>query len=197
MARARVEDRRVRRTRHRLRDALVSLIHEKSYDAIAVKDIVERADVGRTTFYTHFADKNALLESGIDRVLDEEGARTRGSTGKPFGRMLWFSLPVLEHVDQFRRRARGHLDRRDRAIVHEHLRTVLIDHITADVRASVRPSGQRTMALPTDLLVEYLVTTFVLVLNWWVESDSSLSPRQADDLFVALVVSTLEAQAGR
>ena len=41
------------------------------------------------------------------------------------------------------------------------------------------------------------VTTFVLVLNWWVESDSSLSPRQADDLFVALVVPTLEAQAGR
>jgi AcrR family transcriptional regulator len=55
MPRPRTHDRRVEKTQRQLREALVSLIHEKSYDAIVVKEILDRADVGRTAFYTHFS----------------------------------------------------------------------------------------------------------------------------------------------
>ena len=51
-------DRRVRRTRGRLRAALGSLLHERPYEDIAVKQILARADVGRSTFYAHFDDKD-------------------------------------------------------------------------------------------------------------------------------------------
>ena len=78
MAGRHVTDARVRRTRHRLRDAIVSLIHEKSYPAIAVKEILERADVGRSAFYAHFSNKDALLASGIP--FDDSASRKKAKT---------------------------------------------------------------------------------------------------------------------
>src|SRR6202012_5392571 len=58
-------DRRVRRTRDLLHRALLDLIAEKGYPHITVQDILDRADVGRSTFYTHYRDKEDLLRSGI------------------------------------------------------------------------------------------------------------------------------------
>jgi len=194
MAGERVQDRRVRKTQGRLRDALVALIHEKSYDAIVVKEILERADVGRTAFYSHFRDKDALLASGIHQMLDGNRRQPHGSTDRPFRSVLWFSLPVFEYVDQFRHGTGEHMDRKGRRIVHQHLRQVLIEQVADDVRAAVRPGKAAAGGTPTDLIVEYLVATFLLVLNWWVESRSPLSPRQADDVFLALVVPTLAAE---
>src|SRR5687768_16310564 len=69
-------DRRVKRTRASLRDALIGLAAEKPYGAIAVKEILDRANVGQSTFYTHFRDKDELLLSGIHEIL-----RTRESCG--------------------------------------------------------------------------------------------------------------------
>ena len=53
-------DRRVLRTRAVLRDALITLVGESGWDAITVQDICDRAKVGRSTFYMHFADKEDL-----------------------------------------------------------------------------------------------------------------------------------------
>ena len=58
------EDRRVRRTRRRLRAALLELILAKGYDKVTIQDVLDRADVGRATFYAHFRDKDDLLVSG-------------------------------------------------------------------------------------------------------------------------------------
>lgn len=63
------EDRRIQKTLKLLREALVSLIAEKPYDSIVVKEILDRANVGRSTFYTHFRDKDELLSSGIHDML--------------------------------------------------------------------------------------------------------------------------------
>ena len=57
---AKAEDRRVQRTRTLLLDALLDLIAEKGYAAVTVQDIVDRANVGRSTYYAHFLDKREL-----------------------------------------------------------------------------------------------------------------------------------------
>lgn len=64
--RERTPDRRVQRTRRQLREALITLILERGWDAVSVRDVCEKADVGRSTFYVHFADKENLLLSGFD-----------------------------------------------------------------------------------------------------------------------------------
>ena len=63
---ARKKDRRVQRTNQLLRAALVSLIQEKGYENITVQNIIDRANVGRATFYAHFENKEDLLVSGFE-----------------------------------------------------------------------------------------------------------------------------------
>ena len=70
-------DRRVQRTKTSLRAALIGLAREKPYDSIAVKEILDRANVGRSTFYAHFRDKKDLLESGIHEMLRSVHGRPR------------------------------------------------------------------------------------------------------------------------
>lgn len=64
-------DRRVRRTRRALKDALIKLILEEGYDSVTIEEITERADLGRTTFYLHFRDKEELLMQAIDTICEE------------------------------------------------------------------------------------------------------------------------------
>src|SRR5688572_8493663 len=63
-------DRRSLRTRRLLGHALIELMQEKRYDKITVQDIIDRADVGRSTFYAHYLDKEDLLTSQFVEVLD-------------------------------------------------------------------------------------------------------------------------------
>lgn len=64
-------DRRVRRTQHALLHALMELAVERGYERVTVQDIIDRADVGRSTFYAHFRDKEDLFLSGFEDELRE------------------------------------------------------------------------------------------------------------------------------
>lgn len=194
MRRVRAEDRRVRRTKKLLQEALGSLIREKPYDEIVVHEILDRADVGRSTFYMHFRDKDELLASGIRDMLGSMPAPPKApSSGKPRERLLGFSLPTFEHIHRHLRTGAARMGSRGRAVVHEHLRRIVAEWIADDVRMIApgrrRPAGN----VPPDLLVPYVASTFILVLNWWVESRSPLLPSDVDALFRALVMPTLAA----
>jgi AcrR family transcriptional regulator len=79
------EDRRVRRTREALQASFASLVVSKGYDALTIQDVLDDADVGRSTFYSHFHGKEDLLRAGIDRLraeIEEAGAI---QPGEPFG----------------------------------------------------------------------------------------------------------------
>ena len=64
------KDARVRRTRDALGDALVALMQEKAFDTITVQDVLDRAKVGRSTFYSHFSDKDDLLMSDTEEFFE-------------------------------------------------------------------------------------------------------------------------------
>lgn len=66
-----VQDRRVRRTEQMLTNALIELTLEKGYEAITIRDITEKADIGYATFFRHYRDKDALLQDVVDVVLEE------------------------------------------------------------------------------------------------------------------------------
>src|ERR1035441_4291233 len=63
-------DPRVRHTRETLGDALVKLMHEKPFEEITVQHILDRAGVSRSTFYTHFSDKNDLFFSDVEEFFE-------------------------------------------------------------------------------------------------------------------------------
>lgn len=64
-------DRRVHRTREVLQKALIELISEHGYDTITIQDIVDRANVGRTTFYLHYTSKDELFMGCHETIVSE------------------------------------------------------------------------------------------------------------------------------
>ena len=108
MEQARVQDRRMDRTREALRKAFVGLIGQKRYEDIRVADILDRANVGKSTFYEHFRSKEDLLRSTMDWILrdladcasqDFDTGRLNGLVGhfwdnRRLGRVV-FGVPMV------------------------------------------------------------------------------------------------------
>jgi AcrR family transcriptional regulator len=188
-----VPDRRIQKTRRLLHEALGSLIREKPYDSIVVQEILDRANVGRSTFYMHFRDKDELLISSIHDLLRSVRTAEPPPSRKRYERMIRFSRPIFEHIHQHRHTGAANMGIRARAIIHEHLQKVVSDLIADDVRKEFQSGRKQDRRIPPDLLVEYLASTFILVLNWWVESKHPLPPDQIDALFRSLVLPTLAA----
>ena len=186
-----VEDRRIQKTQALLRGALRSLIAEKPYDSIVVKEILDRANVGRSTFYAHFRDKDDLLVSGIHEMLEPAQSRVGLASGTWHDRILWFSLPIFEYHYQHRHAGEDRIGPRGRAILHEHLRKVIADVIADAVKKEFRTSRKGATQVPADLLPQYLASTFVLVLNWWVGKRMPTPPAEINELFRKLTVATL------
>lgn len=197
MPHVRRADRRVQKTQDLLHGALASLIHEKSYDAIVVKEILARANVGRSTFYTHFRDKNELLDSGIRDVLRaSETTASMRSTGSADW-ILRFSLPVLEHIERYRDASDSSVDTQKLAVVHERLQEVLVELIADDLKRVGQRYQESERSVPCDLLARHVASTFLLVLTWWVERGEPLSSRKANDLFRAMILPAVTEALGR
>ena len=158
-----------------------------------MQEILDRADVGRSTFYTHYRDKDELLMSGIQAMLDR-GTRTAPATSAGrHDRVLSFSLPIFVHIDQHRRTNEGRMGAGGRVILHEHLRTVLAQSIADAMRKDLQLGLRAPGSIPSDFLVQYLSSTFILVLNWWVDSKSRLAPAEVNELFRGVVLPALAA----
>jgi AcrR family transcriptional regulator len=193
LAEKRVQDRRIQKTQRLLHEALFSLIHEKSYDAIVVKEILDHANVGRSTFYTHFRNKDELLVSAIHDMLRSVQSEGRPSSATRDETMMWFSLPIFEHISHYRRAGEARIGTRGRAIIHEHLQHVLADLMAEDVRQEFQRRRAKVGQVAPDLFVQYVASTFILVLNWWVDSRSPLPPKDVNDVFRALILPTMAA----
>ena len=74
-------DRRIRRTQKSLHDALIALVLRKNYDLITIQEILDRADVGRATFYSHFKGKDELLISGAYELRNTLNSAVQGGHG--------------------------------------------------------------------------------------------------------------------
>jgi AcrR family transcriptional regulator len=196
---ARAADRRVQRTRASLLIALLDLIVEKGYEEVTVQDIADRANVGRSTFYTHFLDKRELLLSGVEELhgfLAQQRAALDGSAAASV-RLLRYSLPLFQHIQRNFRVCRVLLGSHSGAIGEPHVRRILTDLVRHEIAASVPPSV--TPTIPLDVVVHYTVSAFVGLLTWWTDQQLPCSPEEIDRQFRALtmpgIVAALELPA--
>jgi AcrR family transcriptional regulator len=166
----------VRRTQQALIGALVSLVLEKRYAAITVQDLLDRADVARSTFYAHYRGKDDLLLrsfEGLIEMLDQEMDRG-GGTGR-----LAPVRELFQHIGQSRQfhraLARAHLIDR----VYQTGTSYLTGTITR--RLTAMSPGIDPAALPA--LAQGLAGALFAMLRWWVDSDAPDSPERMDVLY--------------
>lgn len=174
------DDRRSVRTRDALREALLVLILERGWDAIAVQDLCERANIGRSTFYTHYPNKDALLVGSLDELRavlrqSAKAGRRDGPSGD-FG----FALGLIEHAHEQRRLFRALVGRRSGYVVQQRFKEMVIKLVGEELPASDAPG------LPRAAVQRWIAGAFVELLGWWVEQRSLLPPAELAAMFEAL-----------
>lgn len=176
-------DRRVVRTRERLGDALIALILEKGFDAITVQDVLDRAEIGRSTFYAHYRDMDDLFVSDIDDFLgafanalasSNEHSRRVACVREFFahisdGRQLGEALRAAGRWPDIVDLGRAHFAR---AIAARLAEIPPADALSADRRAA---------------LGHAYAGAFFSLLEWWIESEPRMTPAEADDMFHRMV----------
>jgi AcrR family transcriptional regulator len=177
-------DRRVRRTRTAIHQALISLMREKGYDAVTVTDIIDRADVGRSTFYTHFTDKSDVLDESLTGL--GEFLRAHRDTGGLFG----FSLAMFEHAHERRPLLQALLGRRGGSIVQDRITRLLSDLVREEVTAL---TAGRQPSVPAELIVTGVVGAYLALLARWLDETETRSPHEMDAAFRLLVLPGVRA----
>lgn len=185
-------DRRAARTRTALFDALIALILEKGYDAVSVQDIIDRANIGRSTFYAHCTGKQDLLRVSFQRLrafLLE--ARRNARASDDGGEILGFSRAMFEHACANRSLYAALVGGRGGNVAVNEIRRILADAVRDDLAGRY---GDETV--PADLVVQHVVGTFVTVLNWCLERKRGLQPAAIDAMFRRLAVDGIGGLAG-
>jgi AcrR family transcriptional regulator len=180
MSRKAKKDKRVERTRDRLGDALVALIREKPFDDIRVQDVLDRAGVGRSTFYVHFRDKVDLLLSDADEFFEHMSMlliRKRDTSGRvaPVRELFAHVADVEEFVRALTASGRAHA-----------IFDLGRDHFA---RAIERRLSRRIAKKERDALAYGYATALFALLTWWVEHKRPLTPEKMDDLFHRMIIS--------
>ncbi len=187
-------DRRVERTRQALHHALIALILEKGYDAITVQDIIDRANVGRSTFYAHFVGKEDLLRAGLTelgKMLREYQRTSLAALGKPQDRCLGFVLPLFEHAQGHTDLYRAMVGRRSGAVVMARLREVLVDLVRDDLKAL--EGGKASEAVPRGAMIQFIVGALMAIMTWWIDQKSRMPAAEAVSVFQRLIQPALAA----
>ena len=194
MRRKNSEDRRMQKTRKALQEALISLMFEKSYEAILIQEILDRANVGRSTFYTHFRDKNELLNEGLQGLqefLRNMQRDTPDSSGKRYERVIGFSLAMFEHANDHKKLYRSLVGGPGWIIVRQRIEEILVQLMKDEARALFKRKA--SSEVPFELFIHFLGATFMSVLTWWFNFKRPLPPQEINALFRELVIPTLVA----
>lgn len=181
-------DRRVRRTRRLLAQALISLVLEKGYEEVTIRDITGRADVGYATFFRHYPDKEALLGEVLEVVLDDLLGLLRPwqADGDPatLGTLLF--RYVQENVEVCR------------VLLGDGASTALVRRLievgTADVLRQ-NASSEEGGAVPAEVAAHHLVASSITLIRWWLEHDMPYSPQRMGEIYRDLIEHPTRAMA--
>jgi AcrR family transcriptional regulator len=176
-------DRRVRRTRELLRRALFSLIQEQGYDRITVQDLLDRADIGRSTFYAHYRDKDDLLQSAFEDIRSALAAEREAAEQAP-GATSQFLQPLLvvfRHVEGHRHVWQP-LTRKGGAEV---VTRIMRDNVTELVRAHLRSQfpGLGRNQPQLEAAVQFVAGACLGLLIWWLDNDVPYSAEKLYAIF--------------
>jgi len=177
-------DRRIQRTRDALRDALIALMTERGWDEINIRDLCTRANVGRSTFYHHFQNKEELLVGSFDDLRAWLNARTgpKGTGKNP----LPFVRGLIEHAHEQRILFRTVIGRRSGHVVQKRFREMVI-RLVKDSGA-VPGSGWKREAA-----ISYVAGALVEMLAWWIDMGTKQTVDEIEAHFYTLTLPVLHA----
>jgi len=175
-------DRRVRRTRKLLADALITLILEKGYDAITIKDITDHADVAHATFYRHYRDKDELLMQKLGEIVEEITGFTREPSLQDSEGYLIFKHAQENHV-----LSRILLGSPGALRVRQTIQKTIAD----DLLNTCPPihSPENTL-IPGEVAAYHIAGSLLQLIEWWLNHDMPYPPHRMGKIYDHLIKNT-------
>lgn len=184
-------DRRVVRTRQILQEALFSLMKERPYDKITVQDIIDRANVGRSTFYSHFVTKDELLKSCIELLMQSlihhipDAPDESGHNGM---------IPVavlFKHIEENSRLIKRLIRGNSADLFSEKIQEYLSKKFEKYINGLLTKGKQTSLPIP--VLSNYLCSTLIFLIKWWLDNKTQYTAAQMEQYFYGLVIPSVEA----
>ncbi len=183
------KDRRSARTQRSLSEALVDLIKEKRFDEITVQEVIDRADVGRSTFYSHFRDKEDLFQKDWERFL---GGLAQHIDWEKAGHGSFVPVVYLfSHLQEYHHFYQSLV----RSGKTDHVFKSGLSYLSQQIEAALtlRLRGQPAPTIPLPILSNYLASELFALLKWWLDSGMPYPPERMDEIFHELVTPTFRA----
>jgi len=176
-------DARVRRTRDALGDALVELMHEKPFDTITVQDVLDRAHVGRSTFYSHFSDKDDLLMSDADEFFERVamGLSEHGEKSDRVFPVKEFFSHIVEARQFLNALSSSGKWQENIELAREHFARGIERRLTELPRGKSIPESER----PATAFAH--AGALLSLMTWWVDRGMRQSAAEMDELFHRIV----------
>ena len=182
-------DRRQRKTREAIFAAFTALLSEKELGNITVGQIIERADVGRATFYAHFETKDFLLKALCEElfchIFDAMGQ-------KPSDHRHIFTCDapssVFLHLFQHLAKNDNHilelLSCRNNELFFQCFKSNLKKVVVTQLPAFAERKNER---LPEDFWIDHIASTFVETVRWWIDNGMKEAPETITEYFYLAV----------
>lgn len=181
-------DGRIWRTHQRLGLALFELIQEKPIDNVTVQEVLDRALVGRSTFYLHFRDKNDLLLSQLETFL--EFMSTTLSIRKEKSYRV---VPVTEMFAHIGEQKKLYRALADSGCLHDFF-DLAEGYFACGIERRLQESGRLPKLPQRELAARAfaLAGSLLSLLRWWLDRGGKESPSDMDQLFHRMVWNGLQ-----
>lgn len=189
MARHLKTHRRSRRSRRLIVDALLALMLEEPFQRITVQEIIERADVGRSTFYAQFRNKEDVLESELERVFCQLQEEHAASVTEPTARLLP-SRELCRHVQETQPLYPALIRGLARDPHYEAMHRALRDQAAHRLAAIPR---SRNPTVPPEIVADFLAGAFPTLVHSWLDRGMEHTSEQMDEIFQELVIPGVHA----
>ncbi|EOT44597.1 TetR/AcrR family transcriptional regulator [Enterococcus columbae] len=184
------EDLRTRRTKKMILTAFMQLVEQKGFEQITVSDIANEAMINRATFYAHFKDKQDVYDYIFNQAFESFISVLAPIQIGHANRLQLQSIQIIltnayEKIHQNRDFFKIILNANGTNYLREKLVPLL--HITYAQIFEKLEVHENDFIVPTDFIIEYMTSTFITSLYWWIHQDSAFTPKQMAQLTIKLV----------
>lgn len=185
-------DRRQQKTREAIFQAFNRLLARKKYSRITVQNIIDEANVGRSTFYSHFTEKDALLKEMCTEMFEHVFSNhSRSETTHDFSSRAdnaeSFITHILYHLRDNKKIITGILHSEGATLFMRAFNQYLGGFFVEKLNA-----GKNLPPVPTDFLLHHLTCSFEGLLRWWIQNNMKQSPEEMESYFLAVVKPALD-----
>lgn len=182
-------DRRQKKTRAAIFSAFTQLLQKKSYTKITVQDIIDAADIGRSTFYSHFETKDELLRNMCTEIFDHVfSSELNPETTHDFSLSqrdpAHMVTHILYHLRDNRNQITGMLNSESSEIFLKYFKEYLNSYVTSCI---LKELLQRNTHIPRDFLINHISGSFINAVRWWINNNMKSTPEEVSEYFISVI----------